>query len=91
MNGSRVDKCIEIVSAISHPLMLTVDNADEGRVIATAAEGVTLTDNDMAKLRISNADYSLALSDNKISLTEKTKRIQRDALFRAFSGQRRRG
>lgn len=84
MNGSRVDKCIEIVSAISHPLMLTVDNADEGRVIATAAEGVTLTDNDMAKLRISNADYSLALSDNKISLTEKTEE-SKETLFLGFS------
>ena len=84
MNGSRGEKCIEIVSAISHPLMLTVDNAGEGRVIATAAEGVTLTDNDMATLRISNPDYSLALSDNKIALTEKTEE-SKETIFLGFS------
>ncbi len=84
MNDAYVDKCIEITAAINHPIMLTVDNAAEGRCIATAADGVTLTNNDMAKLKISNPDYTFKLSDNKISLTQKTEEATM-TLFLGFS------
>lgn len=72
MNDSSVDKYIEITSEIKNPAVLTIENTIEGRVIASAADGVTLTHNDMARLVLSNSDYSLKLENNKIVLTQTT-------------------
>ena len=70
MSNTSDDKYVEITSSIKNPLMLTVEGESEGRVIADAADGVVLTYNDMAKIRLSNSSYALKLEDNKIKLTQ---------------------
>ena len=69
-SSGSVDKYIELTSSVKNPITLTVEHVEEGRVIAEASEGVTLTNNDMAKLSVSNSDYFLKLEDNKIKLTQ---------------------
>ena len=70
MSNTSDDKYVEITSSIKNPLILTVEGESEGRVIADAADGVVLTYNDMAKIRLSNSSYALKLEDNKIKLTQ---------------------
>ena len=70
MSNTSATKYVEITSSIKNPLILTVEGESEGRVIADAADGVVLTYNDMAKIRLSNSSYSLKLEDNKIKLTQ---------------------
>ena len=70
MSDSSATKYVEITSSIKNPLILTVEGESEGRVIADAADGVVLTYNDMAKIRLSNSSYALKLEDNKIKLTQ---------------------
>lgn len=70
MSNTSDDKYVEITSSIKNPLMLTVEGESEGRVIAAAVDGVVLTYNDMAKIRLSNSSYALKLEDNKIKLTQ---------------------
>ena len=70
MSNTSATKYVEITSSIKNPLILTVEGESEGRVIADAAEGVVLTYNDMAKIRLSNSSYALKLEDNKIKLTQ---------------------
>ena len=40
MNNNSTDKYIEITSSLKNELLLTVDNAAEGRLIAKAADGL---------------------------------------------------
>ena len=70
MSNTSATKYVEITSSIKNPLILTVEGESEGRVIADAADGVVLTYNDMAKIRLSNSSYALKLEDNKIKLTQ---------------------
>lgn len=70
MSKNSVDKFIELTSHIKNNIMLTVENTTESRTIATAASGITLNENDMAKLHLYNSDYFLKLEDNKIVLTQ---------------------
>ena len=70
MSNTSDDKYVEITSSIKNPLMLTVEGESEGRVIADAADGVVLTYNDMAKIRLSNSSYALKLENNQIKLTQ---------------------
>ena len=70
MSNTSATKYVEITSSIKNPLLLTVEGESEGRVIADAADGVVLTYNDMAKIRLSNSSYALKLEDNKIKLTQ---------------------
>ena len=70
MSNTSATKYVEITSSIKNPLILTVEGESEGRVIADAADGVVLTYNDMAKIRLSNSSYALNLEDNKIKLTQ---------------------
>ncbi len=70
MSNTSATKYVEITSSIKNPLILTVEGVLEGRVIADAADGVVLTYNDMAKIRLSNSSYALKLEDNKIKLTQ---------------------
>ncbi len=70
MSNTAATKYVEITSSIKNPLILTVEGETEGRVIADAADGVVLTYNDMAKIRLSNSSYALKLEDNKIKLTQ---------------------
>lgn len=70
MSNTSATKYVEITSSIKNPLILTVEGKSEGRVIADAADGVVLTYNDMAKIRLSNSSYALKLEDNKIKLTQ---------------------
>ena len=70
MSNTSDDKYVEITSSIKNPLMLTVEGESEGRVIAAAVDGVVLTYNDMAKIRLSNSSYALKLENNQIKLTQ---------------------
>lgn len=72
MNNNSTDKYIEITSSLKNELLLTVDNAAEGRLIAKAADGFTLTNNDMAKISVSNSEYALSLENNEIKLSKTT-------------------
>ena len=75
MSNTSDDKYVEITSSIKNPLMLTVEGESEGRVIAAAVDGVVLTYNDMAKIRLSNSSYALKLEDNKIKLTQTSSEV----------------
>ena len=70
MSNTSATKYVEITSSIKNPLILTVEGESEGRVIADAADGVVLTYNDMAKIRLSNSSYALKLENNQIKLTQ---------------------
>ena len=70
MSNTSATKYVEITSSIKNPLILAIEGESEGRVIADAADGVVLTYNDMAKIRLSNSSYALKLEDNKIKLTQ---------------------
>lgn len=75
MSNTIATKYVEITSSIKNPLILTVEGESEGRVIADAADGVVLTYNDMAKIRLSNSSYALKLEDNKIKLTQTSSEV----------------
>ena len=70
MSNTSATKYVEITSSIKNPLILTIEGESEGRVIADAADGVVLTYNDMAKIRLSNSSYALKLENNQIKLTQ---------------------
>ena len=70
MSNTSATKYVEITSSIKNPLILTVEGESEGRVFADAADGVVLTYNDMAKIRLSNSSYALKLENNQIKLTQ---------------------
>ena len=70
MSNTSATKYVEITSSIKNPLILTVEGESEGRVIAAAVDGVVLTYNDMAKIRLSNSSYALKLENNQIKLTQ---------------------
>ena len=70
MSNTSATKYVEITSSIKNPLILAIEGESEGRVIADAAEGVVLTYNDMAKIRLSNSSYALKLENNQIKLTQ---------------------
>ena len=70
MSNTSATKYVEITSSIKNPLILTVEGESEGRVIADAADGVVLTYNDMAKIRLSNSSYALKLENNQIKITQ---------------------
>ena len=70
MSDTAVDKFIELTSDVKNEILLTVENTSEDRVIATASDGVVLTKNDMAKIKLSNEGFYLKLEDNKIKLTK---------------------
>ena len=70
MSNTSATKYVEITSSIKNPLILAIEGESEGRVIADAADGVVLTYNDMAKIRLSNSSYALKLENNQIKLTQ---------------------
>ena len=70
MSNTSATKYVEISSSIKNPLILAIEGESEGRVIADAADGVVLTYNDMAKIRLSNSSYALKLENNQIKLTQ---------------------
>ena len=70
MSNTAATKYVEITSSIKNPLILAIEGESEGRVIADAADGVVLTYNDMAKIRLSNSSYALKLENNQIKLTQ---------------------
>ena len=70
MSNTSATKYVEITSSIKNPLILAIEGESEGRVIADAADGVVLTYNDMAKIRVSNSSYALKLENNQIKLTQ---------------------
>ena len=84
MSNTSATKYVEITSSIKNPLILTVEGESEGRVIADAADGVVLTYNDMAKIRLSNSSYALKLEDNKIKLTQTSSGVTTFPVYLAY-------
>lgn len=72
MNDESANKYVEVTSEIKNPMKITVQNIAEGIIIAVASEGVTLTDNDMSKLSLTDSGYVLKLENNMIKLTKTT-------------------
>ena len=70
MSYTSATKYVDITSSIKNPLILAIEGESESRVIADAADGVVLTYNDMAKIRLSNSSYALKLENNQIKLTQ---------------------
>ena len=84
MSNTSDDKYVEITSSIKNPLMLTVEGESEGRVIADAADGVVLTYNDMAKIRLSNSSYALKLENNQIKLTQTSSGVTKFPVYLGY-------
>ncbi len=84
MSNTSATKYVEITSSIKNPLILTVEGESEGRVIADAADGVVLTYNDMAKIRLSNSSYALKLENNQIKLTQTSSGVTKFPVYLGY-------